>query len=465
MEQTKQQTNLEEASSKTNTKPRASWYQSVWRWHFYAGLIFAPFLIILALSGAVYLFHPQIESYLYHDLYYVQEEQTALSPTAQVEGVKEAYPDGTVTALTFYDDPSRTTEFSLMEKGQMSSIFVNPYDGKVAGTLNNEEKFSEIFKKVHSELFIGGTVANRIVELAACWAVILLITGLYIWWPRNKASLWGTVLPRIRSKGRTFWRDLHAVPAFWLSVFILILIVTGLPWSGVMGEEINRIATSTNTGYPPFAQAYGDKPESIVKTKDVAEDVPWATENVPVPASTSSGYEPLSLEDVSYIAQNEGIQKPYTISMPQGDKGVYTIATADTKPGDNATLHVDQYSGALLSDVRFEEYGIMAKAITLGIALHEGRLFGIANQIAGLMVCLGLITLIISSFIMWCKRKPRQMLGAPNQPKDKKVTKTVFIIMLGLGIIMPLVGVSIIIIYLMDRYVLRKVGFIKAWLY
>lgn len=451
---------------KSNSKKRrASIYQTMWRWHFYAGIIFAPFLIILAFSGSVYLFKPQIESLLYHHLYYVQEKGSSpLSPSAQVAKVKEAYPNGEITSIKYYDSPSRTTEISVMEKGEMLSVYVNPYNGKLNGSLENDKKFTEIFKKLHSELIIGGTIANRLVELAACWAVLLLITGLYIWWPRNKEKIWGTILPRFNRKGRIFWRDMHAVPAFWLSILILILIATGLPWSGVMGEGINRLANSTNTGYPSYAFSFGEKPESKLLTKDIAEDVPWAAENLPVPSSKTNGYLPLSLEDVTYIAHTQNIEKPYTISFPQGDKGVYTVSTSDTKPNKNATLHIDQYSGAILSNVHYNQYGILAKIITVGIALHEGRLFGLANQMMGIFVCLGLIGIVISSFIMWRKRKPSGKLGTPLRSNDFKVVKTIFFIMLALGVIMPLVGISIIIVYLLDRFIFMKIKPLRVWL-
>ncbi|TPE67338.1 PepSY-associated TM helix domain-containing protein [Halalkalibacterium halodurans] len=458
---------VEAANERVKTKDaeqrKRARYQIVWRWHFYAGLIFSPFLIILAISGGVYLFKPQIESSLYQELYYVQEiKETTLAPSALVARAKEAFPESPVSSIRFYDDPQRTTEISMVKDGERISVYVNPYDGVVQGSLVNSEKLTEIFKKIHSELWVGGTFANRLVELAACWAVILLITGLYIWWPRNRASIWGTILPRFKKKGRVFWRDMHAVPAFWLSLFILILIATGLPWTGVMGEQINRIATSTNTGYPPYALSFRDKPESTVKTKEVADDVPWATEHITVPTS-SGGQIPISLEDVTYLAETRDVNKPYTISMPEGDTGVYTIASSHTKPGDNATIHVDQYSGAILSDVRFHDYGMMAKGITIGIALHEGRLFGLPNQILGLITCLGLIGLIVSSWMMWKKRKPQGSLGAPTQVKDRKVSRAVFLIMMVMGIIMPLVGLSIIFIYFLDRFVLSKMKRLQAW--
>ncbi len=458
MEAIKIENSTENREKSTKKRTKASLYQTVWRWHFYAGLIFSPFLIILAFSGGVYLFKPQIESVLYKDLYYVQEESAStVAPSAQIEKIKENYPEATISSFKTYDDPSRTNEISIMENEQALSVFINPYNGEITGSLNNDEKLTTIFKKLHSELIVGGTFANRLVELAACWAVILLITGLYIWWPRNKASVWGTILPRFTKNRRIFWRDMHAVPAFWLSAGILILIATGLPWSGVMGEQIGKLAVA-----PQFAYSWGEKPESITYTEDVAEDVPWANEKLPVPSSSAGEYVPLTLEEVTHIASNENIKKPYTISFPEGEKGVYTISTSET-PKNSATVHADQYSGAILSDVRFQDFGFGAKMVSLGIALHEGQLFGLANQLIGLIVCLGLIGVVISSFMMWRKRKPEGKLGSPAKSQDKKITRTVFFIMLAMGIIMPLVGISIIIVFLLDRFILPKIKPLKAW--
>nr|WP_253937311.1 PepSY domain-containing protein [Halobacillus sp. A1] len=337
----------------------------------------------------------------------------------------------------------------------MMNAYVNPYTGEYQGSLVTDEMFSSIFKKIHSEWFIGGTLVNRLVELAACWTLILLVTGLYLWWPKKTSQIWGTILPRFRKKGRLFWRDLHAVPAFWLSIFIAILIMTGLPWSGVMGEQINRLATATQTGYPQFALSFGPKPESELLTKDVAKEGPWATENLPVPASNHPSNNEITLPMVQQLAKENEVSKPYTISLPDDERGVYTLATSDTKPGENATLHIDQYSGELLSDVRFNEYGLMAQGITLGIALHEGRLFGLTNQVLGALTCLGILLLVFSSFAMWRKRKPEGTFGAPARVHDPKIRWGVLGIMLILGIVMPLVGTSILLILLLDYVLLR----------
>ncbi|MHA6480399.1 PepSY-associated TM helix domain-containing protein [Paenibacillus sp. strain BS8-2] len=452
-------------ANKPSSKLLSGLYSSVWRWHFYAGIIFAPFLIILALSGSVYLFKPQIEGYLYKDMLIVREVGTsAMSPDAIAAKTEKAYPGTTISSITFSDDPKATVKLSASRDGSPTTMYADPYTGNISGMLNSDKTFTAFFKKMHSELVIGGTWANRLVELAACWAIILVMTGLYLWWPRNRFQIWGTILPRFSKPGsRQFWRDLHAVPAFWLSLCIVILIAGGLPWSGVLGGQIDKLANSTNSNYPPYALSFMAKPDSVTVTKDIAVDVPWASENLPVPESVAGGYVKLALLDIAGIADSQQIAKPYTISLPRGETGVYTITTSHTRPGDNATLHIDQYSGAVLTDVRFADYGLMAKAITMGIALHEGRLFGVANQILGLITALGVVLMAVSSYVMWRKRKPGGKLGAPSRAKDKRVTIGVLVIMLVFGALMPLVGASILVILVLDLLIIRQIKPLRAW--
>ncbi|MNO81595.1 PepSY-associated TM helix [compost metagenome] len=281
-------------------KAQASWYQAVWRWHFYAGIIFAPFLIILAFSGSMYLFKPQIEGYLYKDLLTVREVGTlSASPTALMENATTTYPDLKISSLTFPDQPTSSVKMSVEHRGTASTLYADPYTGQIVGIQDNSKTFSAYFKKMHSQLLMNGTWPNRLVELSACWAFILTVTGLYLWRPRKKSAIWGTILPRLKNRGsRTFWRDMHAIPAFWLSLFILILIATGLPWSGVLGPQIDRIANATHTNYPPYGTAYMEKPDSVTVAKEVADNIPWAAENIPVPSSISSSYIPLDMNDI-----------------------------------------------------------------------------------------------------------------------------------------------------------------------
>ena len=84
--------------------------------------------------------------------------------------------------------------------------------------------------RLHGELMLGDRGSNA-VELAASWTIIMLLTGMVLWWPRNTRLWAGVLYPRLRHGGRVFWRDLHSVTGIWISAFALFLLISGLPWA------------------------------------------------------------------------------------------------------------------------------------------------------------------------------------------------------------------------------------------
>ncbi|MGG3508392.1 PepSY domain-containing protein [Paenibacillus lautus] len=449
----------------------AAWYKIVWRWHFYAGIIFAPFLIILAITGSVYLFKPQIEQALYRDYYTVTPQVERVTPSKLVGQVKELYPDATITKYRPGESDSRSTEISLTSGGESMTVFMDPYTGEKIGELKDKDRIMDKIEEFHGELMVG-TVGDRIVELAACWAIVLIITGVYLWFPKNKnknkgkkkRSFAGILYPRLGKGKQILRRDLHAVPAFWIAAGMLFLIMTGLPWSGLWGSNFQTMATNTGAGYPPSIWS-GSAPSShVMQTKEVAE-VPWAAENLAVPNSTISDFTPLPIEDVMYVARSEGIHPSYTISIPQQADGVYTLSAYPPKAQDEATMHIDQYSGAVLADYRYDHYGIVGKAVALGITLHKGTQFGIVNQIFSFLICIGIIFIAVSGLYLWWKRKPDHGLGAPKAPEvDAKKMRLFLLLLIALGILFPLVGLSLIIVWIIDYVIVRRVPAIKTFL-
>jgi uncharacterized iron-regulated membrane protein len=446
-------------NNEATVKRSNSLYQTFWRWHFYGGILFAPFLILLSISGALYLYQTEIETMIYKDKLIVEKGETVLPLSEQVNAVKDKYPNAEIGSIRLPKENDRATLVKITNEDVVTQVYVNPYTAKITGTILDEKHFKNVVAKLHSEWVVGGTFINRLVELAACWTIIILVTGLYIWWPRNQGSVMGTILPRVRNKGRVLWRDLHAVTAFWLSLMILLLIVTGLPWSGVMGEQINKLATSANAGYPTYAFM---APKAEKTTAEIAEDIPWATENNPVPTSEASEGK-LSLDQIMSLAQENNIKKPFTVSSPVGEDGVFTVASSRDKPENEATVYFNQYNGEIVEDVRFSDYGWMAKAISIGIALHEGRYFGLANQLLGTLAAFGLVAIVIFSLIMWKKRKPAGKIGLPKK-SDKKLRPWLIVIMIITGIVMPLTGISFIVVFILDRFVIPRIKLLQEWL-
>lgn len=456
---------MESTESSTQAKSAkqtaSSFYRTVWRWHFYAGIIFAPFLVMLAVTGSVYLFKPQIEQNLYQNYYEVTPQDERMSATEQINAVKANYPDASITKYRPGESDDRSSEVKIATAAASATVFVNPYTGKIIGELADDDRIMNKIEEIHGEL-MAGTIGDRIVELVACWAIVLIVTGLFLWFPRNKTTGWsGVFIPRVRQGKKIFRRDLHAVPAFWMTAGMLFLILTGLPWSGFWGTNFQSLATNQGLGYPPSIWG-GDAPVSAVQTKDVAE-VPWAAETLDVPKSNVEGLVPASIDDIVSIAKQQGMDPSYAISIPSDPTGVYTLSAYPAKAEDEATIHLDQYSGAVLADYRFDNYGLVGKAVALGITLHKGTEFGLINQLISLLICLGIILVAVSGFYLWFKRKPGKGMGAPKGPPAKSVKWFILVLIL-LGILFPLVGLSLIIVWLVDFLIIRRIPPVRRFL-
>ena len=84
-------------------------------------------------------------------------------------------------------------------------------------------------------------------------------------------------------------------------------------------------------------------------------------------------------------------------------------------------------------------------------------MFGWVNQLIVLVICLMILLSAVSGVVVWWKRRPQGGLGVPPLRHDLPKWKTAMVIMLGLAIIFPLVGASLIAVWALDRLVLSRV--------
>ncbi|RAU43158.1 MULTISPECIES: PepSY domain-containing protein [unclassified Pseudomonas] len=448
------------------SKPNVSFYNLAWRWHFYAGLFVAPFMILLSLTGIVYLFKPQLDSLMYSDWLTVKPAHHSLSADAQRQRVLEAYPNVSISKYLPPVNAESSAQFVVKQDGRESNLFVDPYSGNILGTQDAKNNLQAMARALHGELMIG-TVGDRLVELAAGWGVVLVVSGLYLWWPRGRASA-GVLWPRITAKGRVLWRDIHAVTGFWGAVALLFMLLSGMTWTGMWGK---LYADVWNT-FP--AAMWNDVPKSTRQASELntaaAQTVPWAMENTPMPVSSGDHAEHMNhgahssapaapgitLQRVVDIARERQIEPGYSITPPKTADGVFTVSVFADDPRNDATLHIDQYSGKVLADVRYSDYSLVSRATELGVMLHEGKMFGWLNQLVILLVCLMVLLSSASGIVIWWKRRPQNGWGVPPLRHDLPRWKTATGVMLVLGIAFPLVGISMLAVWLLDRIALSR---------
>ncbi|WP_347264088.1 PepSY domain-containing protein [Nitrobacter sp.] len=471
-------------------------HRTVWRWHFYAGLVVAPFMFILAVTGAIYLFNDEINDVLHRDLRIVTPVSHPVPLSKMAEAAITAYPGGTVTRIDTPRAPDRSVEvFVTPAAGDPVRVFVDPGTGRVLGSYVYARTLVGFADVAHGSLMLG-RIGDNIVELAACWGFILVATGLYLRWPRGRFRLGGVLYPRIIAfssevesgsreenaskhkdrvfhrfrkavkvsvrRGRPFWKEWHAVVGMWSAFLIMFLILTGLPWASFWGDLLRRGTDLAGIGYPASHRLHGAAPSTTTVKDVVGKAAPWTLEQASIPdsdphaghhghiTSEPAAKRSLDVDDVAVILTREGLMAPYRLILPKDASGVFTAFSYPDQPETQRTLHVDQYSGRVVGDIHFADYGWAAKAVELGVQIHMGNYFERLNQIVMLIPCIGIIVLTITGPLMWWRRRPKGEFGAP-QPLSSPRLRTSAMIVIGLCVIFPLAGASLALAMIADR--------------
>lgn len=423
-------------------------YRAVWRWHFYAGLLVLPFMITLAITGALYLFKDEIDAVIHSDLKRVEIQQgmATVQPSAMVGAAVASYPG---TAVKFTDPASSESSAEITvetaDQGKLA-VYVDPYTGKVLGALPDRGTVMWTIRYLHSLKYFG-SFARMLIEVAGGWSILLVGTGIYLWWPRRQTG--GVVSVRGTPRRRVFWRDTHAVTGIFVGSFIVFLAVTGMPWSGVWGAKVNDWVNGNNYGYPNGI--WTGVPMSDEHANHIAQ-MSWSLEQAMVPQSSGQDGEakPVSLDEAVVTFEKLGLHRGYAVNLPADSSGVYTGSVFPDDLASQRVIHLDQYSGKPLIDVSYADYGPFAKAIEWGISVHMGQQFGLVNQLILLVACLAIVMLAVSAAVMWWKRRPSGSLGVPPLPGDKRVFRGLLAILIIGGLIFPLVGISLAAMLTLD---------------
>jgi len=262
-----------------------------------------------------YLFKPEIERLVYKDWITLSSTREAL-PASRLITAAEKQTGGQVTQVEVPTSAAESWRMRVQLGEDARTAFVDPESGTVLGST----KAGGIMKTVRDlhSLVITGKVDNALIEIAAGWAIVLVVTGLVLWWPRgaNKA-----LALRRPPRQRRFWRDLHASTGVLAGGIVLFLAVTGMPWSVFWGAQVQRMVAENGLGRP---KAPGPQPWEIGKSGGAShehgaaaarrEALPWALQEATPPHA--SGSSDMGVDRAAEIARGAGVSSPMTISLP-----------------------------------------------------------------------------------------------------------------------------------------------------
>lgn len=462
--------------------PVPSWrsaavFRAVWRWHFYASVFCLPFVMILATSGGIYLFKPQIEAIAEQPFEQLPLNGDRRPASELVNAALAANPGREFQGYELPQSDRSAARVILGERRDSLRVYVHPSTAEPLHQVAERDRFMRVIHRLHGELWLGER-GSWLVELAASWTVVMLLSGLWLWWPRQSRSWAGVLYPRLGGNDRVFWRDIHSVTGFWISATALLLILSGLPWSNSWGNYLKLVRSWTGTASARQDWSMGgERGSKNVRTKSAqarsdehAEHHGHAANDAPVAQPRARLLEikqQAQLDRVVAIASAENLAHPVVIAAPTKPDGPWTAKSMTANRPWRVKLDIDGDSGQITRREGFWERHWIDRVIALGIALHEGQLFGWPNQILGLLTVLGLLLICLSAVVMWYRRRPTGELGAPPLAADTPALLSAWPVLLPvlmLAVWLPMFAGSLLVVLLVERLVLRRLPGVNHWL-
>ncbi|TNJ40720.1 PepSY domain-containing protein [Phaeobacter sp. B1627] len=444
-------------------------YFAAWRWHFYAGLYVIPFLLMLAITGLMMMFITQVDGRDGEKIH-VEPEATELPIAAQMQIARAVQPGQIVEWIGPKAENLAVVYRIAPQDGGNQMVALNQYTGEIIKVWDRRAGWYDWADNMHGSLLIGDT-GDRLIEIAAGLGLVLVMTGLYLWWPRGNWS--AALVPNLRARGRSLWKNLHGVLGFWISALLIVFLISGLSWTGVWGAKFVQ-AWSTFPAQKWDAVPLSDVTHTAHLNHGNTNDVPWALEQTPMPASGSdagitglpAGRE-VTLESIIGLGRDLGMEGRFRVAIPTSDSGVWTL-NRDSMSGDgedpfiDRTVHIDQFTGKILADVKYDDYSWAGKAMAVGIPLHMG-LVGLWNFVLNVFFCLAVIFVCFSGLVMWVKRRPTKAgrLAAPPMPADLPFWKGAVLVGLFTSLAFPLVGITLLAVLAIDVLILSNLPALK----
>ena len=448
-------------------------YAAVWRWHFYAGLFCLPFICWLAVTGSVYLFRPDVEALLDRPYENLTLRGPRSAPSSEARAAVIAVPHSTFSRYEPAATPTGAAQVVVAHDGHLFRVYVQPRTLAPMSIERDDHRIMELVSHLHGNLLIGDT-GSIIVELAASWAIVMVLTGLYLWLPRGRSGLGGLLYPRLRQRGRLFWRDLHAVTGLWMSVITLFLLVSGLPWAKSWGTYLTwaRSLSTVTAGTPAWpvgaavdpASASGPPPPASARsTMPGMTAAEMAAMSGIAPGDTSAP-DLSTLDKLVPLAARLQPPRPIWIVAPAAGAPNWTIESHIQDRPRRITYAVSPGSGRVTGISDFAGQNIVDKVVGVTTATHEGQLFGRLNQALLLATAVCLLLVTISGTVMWWRRRPINMLGAPRAGAQPRFAPLLAAGIVALAVLLPLFGLSLVFVLMIDRALLPRLPNIQRWL-
>lgn len=369
--------------------------------HLIIGLITGLVIFVEAMTGAIYVFSVEISEWVYSQRREIQKspEQEEHLPISQLCKVaKEAIDDEAPLVLVYVpNNPTASVLFSFEKTNDHAlfygdymetskTVYLNPYTAEIVKIENTKWEFFNVVLWLHLTLLLGYEIGSQIVSWSVVGFVLMIISGLILWWPKNKKT---------RKKRFSFdWKsgfgikrkifDLHTILGFYVLSVAFIIAMTGLYYSfSIIGKSMRWIANGGETIERPYAEN-------------------------PAPIDSTLITNPLDFS-VQKTRNQSPCADSYVIKMPRG-QGHPIVTRAYMSHHvfyDRTVRYFDAETGQLLQSDEMSDLTNGEKYGNMNYDIHVGAIGGLPTKILAFLSCLIIASLPVTGLMIWRNKSYR----------------------------------------------------------
>lgn len=366
--------------------------------HLWLSLPFGLIIMTTCLTGALLVFEKEITELVRHDSYTIPVRKTGrLSLQSLLERVARETPDSVqITSVTIPTDFRRSYTVGL-SKPRRAGVLVDPYTGKIVGQSGRLPFFTTVRElhrwlldsmKPDSEGIFWGRV---IVGTSTLLFVFILLTGLFLWWPKKLKGIGKRLKISLRQGRQRLFTDLHTVGGVYVFVLLLAMAMTGLTWS----FEWYRTGFYKVFGAEMAEVGKGDKGPKKDKGKDAPREE--GAEQAKLPASYIYWEEV-----VSYVI--EVSEADYTeITVKDGEVEVPLAGLGNSRAADS--FRFNKKTGQMTEYKAYREVKRDKKLRGWIYSVHTGTWGGLFTRICYVLAALFGASLPLTGYYIFYQRK------------------------------------------------------------
>lgn len=389
-----------------------STFRKINNWlHLWLGLISGIIVLIVCLTGCIWVFNEEITELLEPETKIPQQHKEILRPSQLLAIAKEMFPQKPLSSASY--EQGKAIKLTLGEgRGGNTTLAVNPYSGEILNVKERKKGEVDFFRWIlngHRFLWMPYEIGRPIVNYATLTFGIILITGLVWWYPKkwNKSTVdksfkikWGASFKRLNI-------DLHNVFGFYALLFLLAIALTGMVWGIEWYSKGMYWVTSGGKTLQEWKRAESDSTQAgKFHTMEAAVDKVW----------------------YKTIEENPGSQGFYFM-FPSAKKQKSTIGIIIYPEADqfynNKRYTFDQHTLQPMNqnpvfEGNFAEADFGDKLRRMNYDIHVGSILGLPGKVLAFLASLIGASLPVTGTLIWYNKRYNKSGKKKNKKKGKR---------------------------------------------